>query len=59
MKSKKSKSKTFNSFEFRLNDEVVSVWLGSPDDIESEFVLRVHKYYLPELISILRKSYYS
>jgi hypothetical protein len=55
MKSK-SKSKSSNPFEFQFKDDVLQVWLGNPDDIESEFVLQLDKAYLASFIAVLRKA---
>ena len=35
---------------------LVEVWLGQPDEMESEFILRIDESYLPQLIAILRKA---
>jgi hypothetical protein len=50
------KLKSHNPFHFRFKDNLLNVWLGHPDDIESEFVLSLHKDYLPQFIAILRRS---
>jgi len=55
MKSK-SKPKSSNPFDFRFKDDILNVWLGHPDDIESEFVLQLHKDYLSSFIAVLRKA---
>jgi hypothetical protein len=52
----KSKSKSSNPFDFRFKDDVLQVWLGHPDDIESEFVLQLDKDYLASFIAVLRKA---
>ena len=34
-----------------LSDEQVRVTLGDPESPESEFILQVHEFYLPDLIA--------
>jgi hypothetical protein len=50
------KSQSSNPFHFRFTDDIVNVWLGHPDDIESDFVLQLHKDYLSSFIAVLRKA---
>jgi hypothetical protein len=50
------KFKSSNPFHFRFTDNILKVWLGHPDDIESEFILALDKAHLPALIAILRKA---
>ena len=49
-------TKSPNPFHFRFKDNLLNVWLGHPDDIESEFVLALDKEYLPQFIAILKKA---
>jgi hypothetical protein len=41
-------------FYTQVENEIVSVWLGPPDDPESEYVMSIHRFYIPELIHTLR-----
>ena len=41
--------------EERAHD-IVEVWLGLPDNPESELVLRMHKSFIPALIATLRNA---
>ncbi len=41
-------------FYTQIENEIVSVWLGPPDDPESEYVMSIHRFYIPELIHTLR-----
>ena len=51
----KSKNQHNNhSFYTQIENEVVGVWLGQPDDPESEYVMSIHRTYIPELIHTLR-----
>lgn len=43
-----------HSFYTQIENEVVRVWLGQPDDPESEYVMSIHRTYIPELIHTLR-----
>lgn len=36
------------------DENLVHVWLGKPDDHESERILSIHRSYLPLLIASLR-----
>ena len=49
-------SKQSSSFCFEIKGNVVEVWLGPVDEMESEFVLAVDRYYIPELIATLRRA---
>ena len=49
-------SKQSSSFSFEIKGNVVEVWLGPVDEMESEFVLAVDRYYIPELIATLRRA---
>ena len=42
------------SFYTQIENEVVRVWLGQPDEPESEYVMDIHRSYIPELIHTLR-----
>ena len=55
-KKPQMKIKSPNPFHFRFKDNLLNVWLGHPDEIESEFVLALDKEYLPQFIAILRKA---
>ena len=52
MKTKKQSNN--QSFYTQVENEVVKVWLGKPDDPESEYVMDIHRSYIPELIHTLR-----
>lgn len=52
MKNKKQSNNP--SFYTQIENEVVKVWLGKPEDFESEYVMSIHKSYIPELIYTLR-----
>jgi len=52
---KKQKEK-FNGLEIEYQDNIVKVWLGSPNDIESELILALDKYYVPSLVAILSRA---
>ena len=49
--TKKVKNKSFYT---QIENEVVRVWLGDPNDPESEYVMDIHRFYIPELIHTLR-----
>ena len=52
MRSKKQSNNP--TFYTQIENEVVRVWLGEPDDPESEYVMSIHRTYIPELIHTLR-----
>jgi hypothetical protein len=43
-----------NPFTTKHNGNVVEVWLGKPNEMESEFVLSVDQAFLPALIASLK-----
>ena len=49
-------SKQFSSFYFKFRGNVVEVWLGPVDEMESELVVAVDRYHIPELIATLRRA---
>ena len=53
----KIKSK-FKENPFRIvskKRDLVEVWLGEPNDTESEYILTINKFWLPELITKLKE----
>ncbi len=50
----KSKFKE-NPFHIVSKEHSVEVWLGEPNDTESEYILSIHKSWLPELIVKLQE----
>lgn len=36
--------------------KLIEVWLGKPNEMESEFILRIDESYLPQLIAVLRRA---
>jgi hypothetical protein len=54
--SMRKPSKQSSSFCFKFKGNVVEVWLGPVDEMESEFVLAIDRYYIPELIATLRMA---
>ena len=49
------KTKT-NPFTTKHKGNVVEVWLGTPNEMESEFVLAVDQSLLPALIATLKST---
>jgi hypothetical protein len=49
----KSKFKE-NPFHIVSKENWVEVWLGEPNDAESEYILTINKFWLPELITALK-----
>ena len=50
----KSKSKfKDNSFRIVNKNDLIEVWLGEPNDGESEYIFTINKFWLPELITAL------
>ena len=45
--------KEHTSFYHRHSEHGIKLWLGHPDDPESEFVLEIHHMPIPELIFAL------
>ena len=54
MTKTKSKFKE-NPFHIVSKDHLVEVWLGEPNDAESEYILTIDKFWLPELITKLKE----
>ena len=53
MTKTKSKFKD-NPFHIVSKEHLVEVWLGEPNDAESEYILTINKFWLPELITALK-----
>jgi hypothetical protein len=53
MTKTKSKLKE-NPFHIATKEHLVEVWLGEPNDAESEYILTINKFWLPELITALK-----
>jgi hypothetical protein len=53
MTKTKSKLKE-NPFRIVSKEHLVEVWLGEPNDAESEYILTINKFWLPELITALK-----
>jgi hypothetical protein len=49
------KNKTKNAMTTRMNGQLVEVWLGKPDDPESEPILQMDIFWIPTLIAVLRQ----
>ena len=45
-----------NQFTTKHIGNVVEVWLGKPDELESEFILAVDQTWLPALIATLKST---
>jgi hypothetical protein len=45
-----------NPFTVKHKGNLVEVWLGQPDDFESELVLAVDQVWLPALIATLKST---
>lgn len=54
MTKTKSKPKD-NPFHITTKDHLIEVWLGKPNDAESDYVLTIDKSWLPELIAKLKE----
>ena len=39
---------------FSLKDEIITIWLGDPQEIESEFIMQIGREIIPDIISTLR-----
>lgn len=48
------KKKRVKPFDYRHCGHVIEIWLGPPDEIESEHVLSLDTSYIPALIATLR-----
>ena len=44
-----------NPFHIVSKENLVEVWLGEPNDAESEYILTIDKFWLPELITKLQE----
>ncbi len=53
MTKNKSKFKE-NPFHIATKEHLVEVWLGEPNDAESDYILSIDKFWLPELITALK-----
>lgn len=53
MTKTKSKFKE-NPFHIVSKEHLIEVWLGEPNDAESEYILTIDKFWLPELIIKLK-----
>ena len=51
----KTKSLKENPFHIVSKEHLVEVWLGEPNDAESEYILTIHKFWVPELIAKLKE----
>jgi hypothetical protein len=47
------KNKTKDAFKTRMVANRVQVWLGTPEEPESELVLDIDLFWVPTLISVL------
>jgi hypothetical protein len=54
MTKTKSKLKE-NPFHIATKEHLVEVWLGEPNDAESDYILSIDKFWLPELIAKLKE----
>lgn len=54
MTKTKSKFKD-NSFHIVSKGDLIEVWLGEPNDAESEYIFSINKFWLPELIDALEE----
>ncbi len=54
MTKTKSKFKE-NPFHIVSKEHLVEVWLGEPNDAESDYILTIHKFWVPELITKLQE----
>ncbi len=50
------KNKVRRPFQKRISNGLLEVWLGPPDDAESELILKISMAWLPALIACLRDS---
>ena len=56
MTKTKTKSKfKENQFHIVSKEHFVEVWLGEPNDAESDYILTIHKLWVPELIAKLKE----
>ena len=53
MAKKKAEFKA-NPFNVSVKNHLVEVWLGEPNGGESEWILTIDKFWLPELITALK-----
>jgi len=51
----KTKSFKENPFHIVSKEHLVEVWLGEPNDAESDYILSIDKFWLPELITKLKE----
>ena len=51
----KIKSLKENPFHIVIKENLVEVWLEEPNDAESEYILSIDKFWLPELITKLQE----
>jgi hypothetical protein len=47
------KNKTKNAIKTRMTGNRVQVWLGTPDDPESDFIFEIDLFWVPSLIAAL------
>jgi hypothetical protein len=47
------KNKTKDAFKTRMVGNRVQVWLGTPEEPESEIVLDIDAFWIPTLIAVL------
>ena len=50
------KNKTKDAFKTRMVENRVQVWLGTPEESESELVLDIDLFWVPTLISVLSED---
>ena len=56
MTKTKTKSKfKENPFHIVSKEHFFEVWLGEPNDAESDYILTIHKLWVPELIAKLKE----
>lgn len=41
----------------KTSEGVIELWLGTPDDAESDCIFQAHEYYLPGVIYVLQNAY--
>ena len=51
----KTKSLKENPFHIVRKENLVEVWLGEPNDAESDYILTIDKFWLPELNTKLKE----
>ena len=49
----KTKSLKENPFHIVSKEHLVEVWLGEPNDAESDYILTIDKSWVPELVAKL------